>query len=131
MRSSKSTGNAAAAYAPALLTLQRQLRAHPLPALARLRAVRSTITTSALALRHQNADADADVARVLVHSAAGPLDAEIERLETFLHALQGRAPKEPSSVALWRVRLPHLKRAALLTSPLTQPRVLASVATYE
>jgi hypothetical protein len=66
-----------------------------LPALDRLRGVRSAITTAALALRQQNADADMDVAHVLLRSAADPLDAEIERLEVLFNTFNGGAPREP------------------------------------
>ena len=97
MKSSKSSGNATPAPTAALITLQKQLQVHLLPALLQLRAVRCAITTCVLALHHQNADADADVAYVLMRSAANPLDAEIERLETLFNALNGGAPTEPLS----------------------------------
>lgn len=96
MKQTKHTVNPPASPSPALITLRQHLRTHLQPTLVRLRGVQAAITTSALALRQQNADADADVAHVLVRCAADPLDAEIEQIETLLIALDGRAPAEPS-----------------------------------
>jgi hypothetical protein len=102
MRSSKSTGNSVDPSAAALITLRRQLHIHLHPSLERLRGVRSAITTAALALRQQNADADVDVAHVLLRSAADPLDAEIERLELLFNAFERGAPREPLPLVRWR-----------------------------
>lgn len=96
MKQTKHSGNPATPPTPALITLQQHLRTYLHPTLARLRGVQAAITTSALALRAQNSDADADIAHVLVRAAADPLDAEIERIETLLNALDGRALTEPS-----------------------------------
>jgi hypothetical protein len=64
-----------------------------------MRAVRSAVSTCALALQQQNADADADVALLLRLSAADPLDAEIERLQGLLDAIGDRpCPSSPEPV---------------------------------
>jgi hypothetical protein len=100
MRSSKSTGTPAAPSAPALITLQRHLHLQLRPALQRLRAVRSAVSTCALALQQQNADADADVALLLRLSAADSLDAEIERLQGLLDAIDIPCPSDPDRVGV-------------------------------
>jgi hypothetical protein len=71
MKSAKSTGTPADPSASALITLRRHLQLHLRPSLELLRGVQSAITTSALALRHQNADADPDVAHVLLRCGSG------------------------------------------------------------
>ncbi len=96
MKPSKSTDNPPDFRQAALVTLRKQLHVLLVPALAQLRAVKSTVTTAALALRAQNADADADVSDVLIRSAADPLDAEIDRLEALFNGLKGTAPVEPA-----------------------------------
>jgi hypothetical protein len=59
--------------------------------LRRLRLIMAVIYTSAGALRHQNADSDADIATVLERHAADRLSVEIEQLETLVQRLRTRA----------------------------------------
>jgi hypothetical protein len=99
MATSKSTGKPASSLTPALITLHRQLQLHLRPTVERLRLAQSAIITSAFALRHQNADCDTEVARVLLRCAADPLEGEIERLEELLRTLGGEAHQEPASPA--------------------------------
>lgn len=49
-------------------------------ALARLAELRSMVVVAAAALRQQNSDLDADIARVLRRSVAGGIAEQIERL---------------------------------------------------
>jgi hypothetical protein len=78
MRSAKSTGTPADPSASALITLRRHLQLHLRPSLARLRC------------------------------GADPLDAEIERIEAFIDALDGKAASEPSVAR----EAPHLVAVA-------------------
>jgi hypothetical protein len=94
MATSKSTGKPAGSLTPALITLHRQLQLHLRPTVERLRLAQSAITTSALALRQQNADCDADVARVLLRCAADPVEGEIERIEELLRMFGGGEKRE-------------------------------------
>jgi hypothetical protein len=52
----------------------------------RLRLILPVIGVSVMALRRQDAEADADIASVLSESAWLPLDGEIERVESILEA---------------------------------------------
>jgi len=52
----------------------------------RLRLILPVISVSVMALRRQDAEADADIASVLSESAWLPLDSEIERVESILEA---------------------------------------------
>lgn len=92
MATRKSSGKPASSLTPALITLRRQLQLHLQPTVERLRLAQAAISTSALVLRQQNADSDADVARILVYCAADPLDREIEKLEALLETLGGSPP---------------------------------------
>src|SRR5687768_15407005 len=64
--------------APAAHTLQEALTDHILG----LEVAMSAVIVSISALRRQNCDIDADIARVLERSAADRLDVEIERLQS-------------------------------------------------
>ena len=66
------------------LTLDDSLSTKLLESVTRLRLILPVISVSAMALRRQNAEADADVASVLTENACLPLDSEIERLESIL-----------------------------------------------
>jgi hypothetical protein len=57
----------------------------------RLRLIMAVIHTSASALRHQNADSDAEIAAVLERHAADRLSVEIEQLETLIRRLRAGA----------------------------------------
>lgn len=61
-------------------TLSREL----LELASRLRLILAVISVSVMALRRQDAEADADIASVLSESAWLPLDSEIERVESIL-----------------------------------------------
>ena len=80
----KSTGKPAALRAAAGIVVTRQLHLHLWELTRRLRTVHSTINTSVSALRAQNADIDADVARTLQRCGGDPLGVEIERMEVLL-----------------------------------------------
>jgi hypothetical protein len=54
----------------------------------RLRLIMAVIHTSASALRHQDADSDAEIAAVLERHAADRLSVEIEQLETLIRRLR-------------------------------------------
>jgi hypothetical protein len=95
MAARKSTGKPAGSLTPALITLHRQIQLHLKPTVERLRLAQAAITTSAVVLRQQNADCDADVARVLLYCAAEPLDREIERIEALMETLGGQTVRSP------------------------------------
>jgi indole-3-glycerol phosphate synthase len=59
--------------------------------LRRLQLIMAVIHTSASALRHQNADSDAEIAAVLERHAADRLSVEIEQLETLIGRLRAGA----------------------------------------
>jgi len=69
--------------------LAKQLREH----LHQLRLILPVISTSVMALHHQNAELDHDIAAVLDHHATAALGTEIEHLESLLasHACRRRA----------------------------------------
>ena len=56
--------------------------------LRRLQLIMAVIHTSVSALRHQNADSDAEIAAVLERHAADRLSVEIEQLETLVRRLR-------------------------------------------
>jgi hypothetical protein len=56
----------------------------------RLRLILPVISVSVMALHHQNAELDHDVATVLDQHACEPLDFEIEHLESILASLAYR-----------------------------------------
>ena len=61
-------------------SLPNELREH----VHRLRLILPVISVSVMALHHQGAEADADIASVLRQRACGPLGIEIERNEFLL-----------------------------------------------
>ena len=65
-------------------TLDHPLSRELLELASRLRLILPVIGVSVMALRHQDAEADADIASVLSESAWMPLDSEIERVESIL-----------------------------------------------
>ena len=72
---------AAPAKAPDAHTLQEALSDH----IRGLEVAMSAVIVSISALRRQNCDIDADIARVLERSAADRLDVEIERLQSLIN----------------------------------------------
>jgi microsomal dipeptidase-like Zn-dependent dipeptidase len=60
--------------------LSHGLREH----IERLRLVQSVVSLSVMALRRQDAERDEDIASVLDHHAANPLDEEISHVEALL-----------------------------------------------
>ena len=57
--------------------------------IASLRGLQSTIAVAVGALRHQNADIDADIANLLQRSVGAPLEDCAARLEALLSHLPG------------------------------------------
>lgn len=57
-----------------------------------LRGLQSTVAVAVGALRHQNADIDADIANLLQRSVGGPLEDCAQRLE----AIAARLPRSPT-----------------------------------
>jgi hypothetical protein len=53
----------------------------------RLQLILPVISVAVLALRHQNAELDADIALVLSRNACDPLNIEIDQLEALLATL--------------------------------------------
>ena len=76
--------NTAETLPPSHLTLDDSLSNELLESITRLRLILPVISVSVMALRRQDAEADADVASVLSENACVPLDSEIERLESIL-----------------------------------------------
>jgi hypothetical protein len=69
------------------ITLQHDALTRELSKLAsHLRLILPVISVAAMALRRQDAEADADIASVLTESAWLPLDSEIERVESLLES---------------------------------------------
>ena len=66
--------------------LSIQLHEH----LHQLQLILPVISTAVMALHHQNAELDHDIARVLDFHASAPLDSEIENLETLLATIACR-----------------------------------------
>jgi len=56
--------------------------------LRRLRLIMAVVHTAAAALRHQNADSDAEIASVLERHAGDRLSVEIEQLEALILRLR-------------------------------------------
>jgi hypothetical protein len=67
-------------------SLRAELREH----VQRLRAILPVISVSVMALHHQNAELDHDIASVLSEHACVPLDDEIEHLQSILASLTWR-----------------------------------------
>jgi hypothetical protein len=77
-------------------------RDDPLPILLRdhvhrLKQIIPIISVSILALRHQNAELDEDIASALHDHASTPLDMEVEELETLLDSLAIQRVKEAAA----------------------------------
>src|SRR5690606_39683316 len=70
--------------------LPRYLRDH----VRRLRAILPVISVSIMALRHQNAELDSDIANVLSEHACHALDFEIENFASILAALHCRTRRK-------------------------------------
>ena len=79
-------GPAAQTLPPAVPTLNDALSRELLELASRLRLILPVISVSVMALRRQDAEADADIASVLSESAWLPLDGEIERVESILES---------------------------------------------
>jgi hypothetical protein len=71
-------------------SLPRELLDH----IDRLRLILPVISVSVMALNRQDADADTDIAFVLHEHACGPLDREIERIESLLASCLWRQQQE-------------------------------------
>jgi hypothetical protein len=67
-------------------TLDDALSRELLELAARLRLILPVISVSVMALRRQDAEADADIASVLSENAWLPLDSEIDRVESILES---------------------------------------------
>jgi hypothetical protein len=80
-------GPAAQTLSPIPPTEDHSLSSELLEHIHRLRLILPVISTSLMALRHQNAELDADIAYVLSEHACVPLDDEIERIESILASL--------------------------------------------
>jgi hypothetical protein len=63
------------------------VRAELQEVIARLKGLQSTIAVAVGALRHQNADIDADIANLLQHSVGDTLAAQVQKLEALLSRL--------------------------------------------
>jgi hypothetical protein len=79
-------GSAAQTLSLTAPTLDDALSRELLELAIRLRLILPVIGVSVMALRRQDAEADADIASVLSESAWLPLDSEIERVESILEA---------------------------------------------
>jgi hypothetical protein len=66
------------------------VRAELQDVIARLKGLQSTIAVAVGALRHQNADIDADIAHLLQHSVSDPLQDQVQKLEALLTRLPRR-----------------------------------------
>jgi hypothetical protein len=64
----------------------------------RLQLILPVISVAVLALRHQNAELDEDIALVLSRNACDPLDVEIDQLEALLSTMdaQDTVPGDPA-----------------------------------
>ena len=80
----KGSGAAPHTVPPLHSTLDDQLPMRLREHVQRLKLIIPVISVSVMALRRQDAEADADVASVLSENACLPLDSEIERLESIL-----------------------------------------------
>jgi hypothetical protein len=87
-------GPAAQTLSPTVPTLNDALTRELLELASRLRLILAVICVSVMALRRQDAEADADIASVLSESAWLPLDGEIERVESILEAHASRHPQQ-------------------------------------
>jgi hypothetical protein len=61
----------------------------------RLEVIYSTCVTVQWALRGQNAEQDADLARCLMWHVSEPVSAQVERLQGILGRLQSRSKSTP------------------------------------
>jgi hypothetical protein len=86
-------GDAARTVSPTPLNLDEQFPARLREHVQRLQLILPVISVSVLALRHQNAELDEDIASVLHQHACDPLGLEIEQLEEFLESLAPRCAK--------------------------------------
>ena len=77
-------GPAAQTLPPTVPALNDALSRELLELARRLRLILPVISVSVMALRRQDAEADADIASVRSESAWLPLDGEIERVESIL-----------------------------------------------
>jgi hypothetical protein len=69
----------------------------------RLQIVHAGVVVSALALHHQNADRDEEIARVLEYCVAGVLAEQIDRTAELLASLQP-LPADPDALDSWDPR---------------------------
>ena len=61
----------------------------------RLAAIQSSLAVAVAALRAQNADIDADVARMLIRTVSDPLQDQIDTLESVIRLLESTADSRP------------------------------------
>ena len=60
----------------------------------RLTAIQSAVAVAVTALRAQNADIDADVARLLVRSVSDPLQAQVDTIKSVARSLSSPSRKK-------------------------------------
>jgi hypothetical protein len=68
----------------------RQVRAELEDVIRQLRQFQSTVAVAVGALRHQNADIDADIANLLQRSVSNSLESQIEKLQALRRRLGAR-----------------------------------------
>ena len=87
----KEGGSAARTPPPSTWTTDDSLRFELREHVRKLRLILPVISVSIMALHRQNAELDYDIASVLSEHACGPLDEEIEHLESLLAACASRS----------------------------------------
>jgi hypothetical protein len=87
----KGSGAAPHTVPPLHATLDNQLPIRLREHVQRLKLIIPVISVSVMALRRQNAELDEDIASILHLHASGPLDEEVEDLETLLEHLGASA----------------------------------------
>lgn len=92
--SSKEGGPAAPTLTSTRIVADGAVSIHLREHVDRLRRILPVISVSVMALRHQNAELDHDIATVLSEHACEPLDTEIEHLEFILGSLSCWHPQK-------------------------------------
>ena len=65
----------------------QRLRAELAGVVSQLQQLQSTVAVAVSALRHQNADIDADIARLLQRSVSDKLQEQVDKLEALLRRM--------------------------------------------
>jgi hypothetical protein len=94
MFQSTASGSAAHTLSNTPLNLDEQLPIRLRDHMQRLKLILPVISVSVIALHHQNAELDHDIATILDQHASEPLDLEIENLEALLASLAAKRPRE-------------------------------------